>query len=472
MVCSREGERSVSKDGSGSENEIDYESDEEILVDNVKGKKDKRLRLSMADEVDNGLCLFKRLRKRSHKSCRLSRCNCPASITFRKDRTCTFFYVSQFITKHNHPLTRRKHKHFVRSNRAVKDHDIAQVMSLRNVSVGTARAYEYLVHQARGHEFVGFTERDLYNRVQREHSKLIMDGDAQASITWMKLKAIRDPNFFCIFSVDDTGRLANMFWRDGQSYDDYCTFGDVLIFDSTYKTNIYDKSLAVFVGTNNHRATVIFGCALLADEIEETYDWVLTAFLKSMNGQKPSSVITDSDEAMRNAVVNVIPEVKYRLCAWHVGRNVKSYLKDVDMKRDFFHLIFAGFTPAEWEVSWQYFVAMNNLEDNSWINGMYEKKDRWAEAFFREVFFGGIYSTQRCEGMHKNMKIGLGSCMRLYELLPRFEKTACHIRNGALYDDYRSDKFSAECKSHIRDMEEDSCIFSVDDPLLAGIHHE
>ncbi|PRQ40065.1 putative MULE transposase domain, FHY3/FAR1 family [Rosa chinensis] len=84
----------------------------------------------------------------------------------------------------------------------------------------------------------------------------------------MNLKALRDPHFYCIFSVDEEGRLANMFGRDGQSLIDYNAFGDVLIFDSTYKTKIYGRPLAVFVGCNNHRATVLFGCALLVDETE------------------------------------------------------------------------------------------------------------------------------------------------------------------------------------------------------------
>ncbi|XP_050378373.1 protein FAR1-RELATED SEQUENCE 5-like [Argentina anserina] len=332
----RQGERNVSSDGFGSDPDIEYESEEDPYVD-------KRMR---NNENGRGFPTWMKMT--------------------------------------GHPLTRWNQKHFVRSNRVVKEHDIAQVMSLRQVSVGTARAYEFLVHQAGGQEFVGFTERDL---------------------------------------VDESGRLANMFWRDGQSYEDYCSYGDILIFDSTYKTNIYDKPLAVFVGTNNHRGTIIFECALLADETEETYNWVLTSFLKSMNDKKPISVVTDSDEAMRNDVLTVMPEATHRLCAWHVGRNVKSHLKEEDTQKDFFHLIFAGLSIPEWEALWEYFVAMNN--------------------------------TQRCEGMHRNLKTDLGSCMRLYELLPRLDKTIARIRNRSLYDDYLSHQFSPVFKSHLRGMEQE-----------------
>ena len=60
---------------------------------------------------------------------------------------------------------------------------------------------------------------------------------------------------------------------------DYACFGDVLAFDTTYRTNAYKKPLVVLVGVNHHHQTVVFGCALLMDESIATYEWVLETFL-------------------------------------------------------------------------------------------------------------------------------------------------------------------------------------------------
>ena len=60
---------------------------------------------------------------------------------------------------------------------------------------------------------------------------------------------------------------------------DYACFGNVLAFDTTYKTNAYKKPLVVLVGVNHHHQTVVFGCALLMDESIATYEWVLETFL-------------------------------------------------------------------------------------------------------------------------------------------------------------------------------------------------
>ena len=77
------------------------------------------------------------------------------------------------------------------------------------------------------------------------------EGDAQSALTWMNMMGLELEQFFCRYSQDEEGRLANLFWRDEQSHMDYEAYGDVLIMDNTYKTNMYGKPLVVFVGCNN-----------------------------------------------------------------------------------------------------------------------------------------------------------------------------------------------------------------------------
>lgn len=149
-----------------------------------------------------------KIRKLTH---RLTRGNCLASLTVRLCKERDVYYASEFTTEHNHDLARPEHRHFLRSHRKVKDSDIAVVLSMRTVLVKTTCAYEFLVNAASGHKFVGFTIRDLYNKLKEAKAEIILDGDAQSSVIWMNMKAIRDPHFYCIFSVDQSGRLANMF---------------------------------------------------------------------------------------------------------------------------------------------------------------------------------------------------------------------------------------------------------------------
>ena len=90
--------------------------------------------------------------------------------------------------------------------------------------------------------------------------------DKQSIINHFKDKQSEDPMFLYSMQVDQDNRIANFFWRDGRSKLDYDSFRDVVIFDTTYRTNKYNLICAPFVGINHHWKNVLFGCAFLIDE--------------------------------------------------------------------------------------------------------------------------------------------------------------------------------------------------------------
>ena len=106
-----------------------------------------------------------------------------------------------------------------------------------------------------------------------------------------------------------------MFWADSTSQLDYASFGDVLEFDSIYRTNAYKKPLVVLVGVNHHQQTMVFDSALLTDESICTYEWVLETFFLAMMNKKPILVVIDGDKAMHKAIKKVLPNSYHRLCA-------------------------------------------------------------------------------------------------------------------------------------------------------------
>ncbi|CAN1226766.1 Protein FAR1-RELATED SEQUENCE 5, partial [Linum perenne] len=130
-----------------------------------------------------------------------------------------------------------------------------------------------------------------------------------------------DENFFLKYTCDDEGRLENIFWTDSMSILDYKHFGELLAFDTTYKKNAYNMPLVIFSGANHHFSTCVFGSALLKDETEPNYRWVLETLAEAMGGNKPSSVITDGDKSMKNAIMRVFPDATRRLCLWHLQKN-------------------------------------------------------------------------------------------------------------------------------------------------------
>ena len=87
--------------------------------------------------------------------------------------------------------------------------------------------------------------------------------------------------------------------------EDYKIYGDVVIFDTTYRTNRYNLICGPIVGINNHWNIVMFGYAFIADEKVESFYWVLPNFKKVMNDKSPTLIFTDQDDAMSKAIKNV-----------------------------------------------------------------------------------------------------------------------------------------------------------------------
>jgi len=89
--------------------------------------------------------------------------------------------------------------------------------------------------------------------------------------------------------LDEDDMITNIFWADDRSISDYNLFGDVICFDTTYKTNEYDRPFVPFVGVNHHKQTVVFGVALLYDKTNESYKWLFETFLGVMYGKQPKN---------------------------------------------------------------------------------------------------------------------------------------------------------------------------------------
>ncbi|KAM5551820.1 hypothetical protein ABKV19_026599 [Rosa sericea] len=98
-------------------------------------------------------------------------------------------------------------------------------------------------------------------------------------------------------------------------------------------------------------------------------------------------------------------------------------------------------------------VEKFDLHNSFWINMMYEKRDKWAQAFFRNHFMAGMRSTQRCEGMNRFMKDSIGSGMKLVEVVPRMDRALMRLRNNQVRDDFNTMNSTPVLETHLKDLE-------------------
>jgi hypothetical protein len=91
--------------------------------------------------------------------------------------------------------------------------------------------------------------------------------------------------------LDKEGKILSIFWSHASQQAEYIDFGDVIIFDTTHKTNMYDKPLGMFVGSNHHLQCTIFAFALLGDETVNTFEWVFNTFKAYMGSDRPQVML-------------------------------------------------------------------------------------------------------------------------------------------------------------------------------------
>ncbi|KAK7273770.1 hypothetical protein RIF29_14833 [Crotalaria pallida] len=213
-----------------------------------------------------------------------------------------------------------------------------------------------------------------FTKIRNE--RMVKEGNSSNAIVFLSDMESTEPGFFWKYTVSEDGRIDKLFWCDGICRYDYQIFGDVLAFDATYGKNKYNCPLIVFSGVNHHNNTVVFASAIVSDESIDTYVWVLENFLEAMGGKAPASVITDGDKSMRSAIRRVFPQSHHSLCAWHLIRNARTNIGDDRFTELFRRCMLSDYEIDRFESKWHSALDECGLFGNTWVDELYEKKER------------------------------------------------------------------------------------------------
>lgn len=219
------------------------------------------------------------------------RSNCEAMLRLHRTEDHGWV-VSEHRSEHNHPLSETcgekrqwpSHKHL---DKYTKD----LVRILRENNLGITKIYSILGSFFSSMTNVPTTKRSLQSLCQRISREQAEDGIKKTLMVFREFRE-RDPGFVYSVEPDEDGRIRTLMWTSSRSRMQYAPFGDVVTFDTTYKTNLYDIPFGLFVGVKNHFQTVIFGGVLLTDETIESFKWVFNEFVLLMGGKLLGTVLT------------------------------------------------------------------------------------------------------------------------------------------------------------------------------------
>ncbi|WVZ84159.1 hypothetical protein U9M48_031218 [Paspalum notatum var. saurae] len=251
-----------------------------------------------------------------------------------------------------------------------------------------------------GPAFAPFTRKAL-NRLVYTIRKDECYDDVQKTLDFFREIQLHSRNFYYAVQVDSSSRINNIFWAHASSRLSFEHFGDVVTFDTTYKTNRYNMPFGFFVGVNNHFQSVVFGCALLREETVESFEWLFSTFSQAMQEKETVSILTDNCHQMEVAISEVWPHAKHRVCKWHVLKKAKENLGNIDSRKrsafkdEFHEAINLPNTPDEFERAWKDVRRKYEPEKSTYLDRMWDMREKWAPAYFKDFFFAKISITQR-----------------------------------------------------------------------------
>jgi hypothetical protein len=211
-------------------------------------------------------------------------------------------------------------------------------------------------------------------------------------------------------------RINTVFWTNDTALKMFELYPEVLVFDTTYKTNVSQMPLGCFIGVDNRNTSFIIGMVLINSEKTEAFSFALRSLLQKSR-VAPSlikTIFTDFDTGIRKGFGETLPDVDILVCRWHVKKNViaavcskygytKHHKKEIDDAMNLFDALAFERDVPEFVRKAGEFITKYSLAQET-INRWWGRALVWAECYTKECIRLGIVSTQRAETNHAALK--------------------------------------------------------------------
>ncbi|RYR62214.1 hypothetical protein Ahy_A04g019625 [Arachis hypogaea] len=132
-----------------------------------------------------------REKKRPHEP--ETRTNCNAKLVVFLDKRCGRWRTKALVEKHNNDLASPAFTNLMAPHRKITEGHKAHIHSMHDASFQTTQIMGFFAHMCGGYHNLNFISKDLYNFMDGVRQSRIVEGDAAATISYLKGKAELDP---------------------------------------------------------------------------------------------------------------------------------------------------------------------------------------------------------------------------------------------------------------------------------------
>ncbi|XVF12447.1 hypothetical protein REPUB_Repub08aG0119200 [Reevesia pubescens] len=267
---------------------------------------------------------------------------------------------------------------------------------------------------------------DYDNHLRSERVRDMKEGEAGRLLHYFQRQHFENSSFFYAIQLDINDKVSNIFWADDNMVVDYGYFGDVVLLDTSCRTNKDFKPFVQFIGVNHHNQVVIFAAALLYDDTVESLKWLFHTFLEVMCGKNPKVILTDQDAIVVEAISSILPEASHHICVWQMHQNALKHLsyilKDAEaFANDFRSCIYGHKDEDDFIHAWEAMLKNYNLKQNEWLRWMYREREKWAVVYGMNTFFIDMKRSHLGESLSKKLRSYLNSDWDVVQFVKHFE---------------------------------------------------
>jgi hypothetical protein len=327
-----------------------------------------------------------------------------------------------------HPIIRKMHK---------DDQFRSRIEIQKTAGMLTKHAFDLQQQEAPGNPLIMrdyYNEReDIRRRELQERSPIhalldILTAENGENQWWTRFRTQ--------FETDE-GPLTHLFIAYRKHIEFLMRNHEVLVLDSTYKTNRFQLPVVNIIGLTPINRLFFAGSAFIKSEKIDDYVYVFNSIKNLYDVKKlpyPRTFITDGDEEIEKAMMIVFPTSGHMLCIFHVNANIQTRFRPKirarwdqsdgpvtqfidnnwkEFKADWMTAIDAG-TPEIWKENWrnlcekyhrEYPITITYIRDN-----VIAKKKKKIVACWRNKHLNwGFKASSAAESMHNALKYELGN---------------------------------------------------------------
>lgn len=154
-----------------------------------------------------------------------------------------------------------------------------------------------------------------------------------------------------------------------------------------------------------------------------------------MNGKAPTTILTDQNMCLKEAIDLEIPTTKHALCIWMIVAKFPSWFNAVlgerynEWKAEFYRLYNLELV-EDFELGWQDMVNAFGLHMNRHIINLFTFRSLWALPYLRNHFFAGLTVASQSKSINSFIQRFLSAQTRLAHFV---EQVFCFIFFGLLF---------------------------------------